>query len=301
MIMVFVACYGLSCPCSDGNGQTFYVAIPCNGGGDSEGGGSSGGGSGGNGPPTGGGFDTEPNPGNSGIQTPCQSLKNKLNEPFKNGENFKSKLQDLKNYVTNSVNEKGYANQNPNENPNTNTNLSNQYNPLLQKTNLNGEKSVLISILGPQMFGYMHTHPDQPNVRGIHSIADIKVFLNMVKERDSYGLSIDNTYGIVVGNHGVYALKIDNMNTIINGYVSIPDRAEFNRFWDEFEKKYKEMIETVNTYPNTKTGNEKALLNLLKTIEDMTGIGIYRANNELTNWDKLTLSSNGTIIPISCN
>lgn len=60
MLEVRVACYGDSCPCTDGNGQTFYITVPCGGGGGGEGGGTT--------PttPTPGGFDPADGSGGGG-------------------------------------------------------------------------------------------------------------------------------------------------------------------------------------------------------------------------------------------
>ena len=84
------------------------------------------------------------------------------------------------------------------------------------------------------------------------------------------------------------------MSKFLTGYYSIHNRTEFDKFWDKFEKDYKKLMQTIDTYPNTKDGNEKALLKLLKTVEDMTGIkGVYRANDNLTGWNRLKLNSSG--------
>ena len=329
LVIIRIPCYGTSCPCTDGNGQEFYIiqtlddcddggsggnpTDPGNGnpwddpggGGNPGSGGTNPGDGGGSNPGDGGGSNpgdgpqdpgdwtgTAPDP---GAQTdPCQSLKNKLDAPLQNNKSFKTRLQELKNFVPNSVDEKGYGNQNPNEDPNINSDITNQYNPLLQVTKPDGSKAARMLVVGPQMFGYMHTHPDQPSTRGVHSMAEFRVFLNMVKERLRNDMPVDNTYGIVVGNHGVYSLKIDDMSKFLTGYYSIHNRTEFDKFWDKFEKDYKKLMQTIDTYPNTKDGNEKALLKLLKTVEDMTGIkGVYRANDNLTGWNRLKLNSSG--------
>lgn len=294
------------------------VEVDCDssegGGGNSGGGnpGDGGGGSGGGFPTPGGYTPTDPNPGGGGgsgggnsgnngpPQTPCQSLKAKMNEPKVNNNSFKTRLQELKNFVPGSNHEKGYVNQNPNENPSTNTTTTNQYNFLPTITLPNGTNAVVLSIAGPHIFGHMHTHPDDLNSRAIHSLADIQAYLRMLKFRDDYGMRLDNTYSIVVGKHGVYSLKIDDPSAFSENYY-IMTREEFNEFWNQFRKDYEKFLSTTTLYPNTKVGNEKALLNLLKPYISQTGLGLYRATDDLTNWEKITLNTAGNPIATECN
>ncbi|SMC78839.1 hypothetical protein [Moheibacter sediminis] len=296
MLEIQIACYGGSCPCTDGNGQTIYVQISCGGGGSDPGDGNP----------------TDPNPGgydpsegggggnNNGAHNSCQFLKNKLTEPLQNGQNFKTRLQELKPKVFNSPDEWGYINQNPSEDPNVSSGATNQYNPAKATTIPDGRKAVKLDISGPHIFGYMHTHPNNESTAGIPSMEDIIEFLRMVKYRYQSGLPTNNTYSIVVGNHGVYAITIDNIDDFISGYGSF-SRELMKDFVQRFENNYYDKVKNRPLSENDRPNNEKALLKFLNTIKFDTGIGVYRANDNLTGWDKLQLNASGQVQPTNCN
>lgn len=276
------------------------VEVPCGG---SDGGGGNDPGEGTPTDPIPGGLDPQDGGGGGGNNNnlpACQSLNNKLNEPLQNEQNFETRIEFLKQKVFNSGDEWGFINQNPSEDPNINSNANNQYNPARAKTLDDGRKAVIFDIYGPHIFGYMHTHPNNETTMGIHSAADILEFLKMVKYRYEMGLSTDDTYGIVVGNHGVYSLKIDNINDFMAGYGSYSGDL-LREFIDNFKENYRDKVANRPISDNNQSKNEKALLQFLDLIKSDTGIGLYRATNDLNGWHKLQLTSNGQVQSIYCN
>lgn len=104
------------------------------------------------------GLPTDPNYG--GDITPCQSLTMKKNDPF-----FIDKINHLKGLL-NSPDENGFFNYNPNEIPGHQSNHTNKYNVMSSKTRTDGKKTVRTTVDGPQVFGFMHTHPIHPKYMG---------------------------------------------------------------------------------------------------------------------------------------
>ena len=59
-------------------------------------------------------------------------------------------------------------------------------------------------------------------------------------------------------------------------------------------KFYKDMLEK-----ETQT-DEQIIAQVTKSL-DGYGVGLYKANDDLNSWNKLTVDSNNNIIPIPCN
>jgi len=258
-------------------------------------GGGSGGGSGDDDDPGtgggGGGIPTEPIPDEG--ETPCQSLA------LKTDANFRYYINRLKSLL-NSPDENGYFNYNPNEVPGQNSNATNQYNIMSSKTRADGKKRVRTTVAGPQVFGYMHTHPIDDDVMGVHSTGDIFAFAELLTKRSSYGYSLSETYCIVVGEHGIYSLKLEDFSKFNDWTLEYDTETKRRKFFEDFEKKYFDL----RAHESTRTNNERSILKMLDQYYDDLGIGMYRAvesNNTITGWERMTLSENGNPEFTNCN
>lgn len=234
----------------------------------------------------------------NGNVTPCQALNQKLTDA-----NFKNKINELKGKVYSSNFEHGFVNHNPRENPDMNSDQMNQY--TATTSNMTEHTNSPAFVHEQSKIGLMHSHPDGPNLMTIHSPADIKKLAVIWRYR--YGMSypggqqysLHETYSIVVGKHGVYALKVENMDNFINSYIFC-DRGEFLKFWLDFEEKYHKIM-PIGIENNTKQNNEKTVLKMLTDNYETLGFAIYRANDNLTGWSRLALNENGIPIEIPCN
>lgn len=276
----------------------YDVAVTCAfvpSGGGSGGGGSGGGGNGGSGDdPTGpgGGLPTDPVTGQGG--NPCQALNAKLMDT-----QFIQKISDLKSLL-NPYHENGFFNYNPSEVQGQQSNQTNKYNIMGSYTKPDGTKTVKTTVDGPQVFGLMHTHPTNEKSMGVHSSADILTFIELIIGRASFNYSISDTYCIVVGSHGIYSLKLEDLSKLENWVLEYDTKTKRKKYFIEFEKKYFKMRE----HENIKTNNERSLLQMLDQYYDDLGIGIYRAvevNNNLTGWQRMSLNANRNPKFTNCN
>lgn len=244
---------------------------------------------------------TDPTPGGSGgsgdnnpNQTPCQSLTLKIMQ-----HNFQSKLSDLRSKLSLAY-ETGHANYNPNERVPAG-NGTNAYEAMIPVTNAKGLPALKAENLGPDVFGFMHTHPITSEFMGVHSVGDIKSFMNLLRRREANGYSLQDTYSIVVGNHGTYSIKLEDFDKfnawqLQFGY-SGEDRIKYNKYFEKMEKEYKK----INEHPNTREENEKAILKLLGMYYSDLGVGIYRRSDDRLGWDRMTLDDNGKPKLTPCN
>ena len=242
------------------------------------------------------GLPTDPNYG--GDITPCQALTMKKNDPF-----FIDKINFLKEKVNTTPFEHGFVNHNPIEDPNINSNATNQYSPTVSVMEVHCLPSADIQIEGAHVFGYMHTHPGTsqcPDSMGVHSVPDIREFMSILRRRHSMNYSLHDAYGIVVGGHGVYALKLEDPMKFNNWLLKIDTRDKSNKYFEDMERIY----EGLNEHPNTRTDNEKAILQLLNQFYSDLGIGLYRAvevNGAMTGWERMTLNENNNPAFTNCN
>src|SRR5690606_23368206 len=195
MLAIRVACYGSSCPCTDGNGQTFYVTVPCSGGG---GGNSDGGGDPGSGGPLDpGGFPpTDPHPGGGGSQnsdpekTPCQ-----IGKALKTNPTFRNKMTTLKTSAQNDNFEKGFLMK-------LNSGANHGYDYIEVNGPVNGDGIDLNLQSGDQYAGFIHSHYDRDDMLSVFSLSDIlKMYLmfeeiNMTQPEKNFFMGVvtaDNT------------------------------------------------------------------------------------------------------------
>ncbi len=250
----------------------------------------SGGGSGGwsdddDGGSGGGGIPTDPIPGEG--ETPCQSLALKTDADFHHKINF------LKTKVDENPNEWGWENYNyP-----TAGNGTNIYNVSAEGTT----KKYTLREWGSHVFGYAHSHPDDDDeVMGVHSTADIRIFTDIVRFRAENGYSTSEAYGIVVGEHGTYALKLEDISKFNNWRLEYDTGTKIGKYFVEFERDYKK----IRTHENNQINNERSVLNILDQYYNDIGVGIYRAvesGNTITGWERMTLDANRNPKRTNCN
>lgn len=231
-------------------------------------------------------------------ETPCSALNRKSLD-----QTFIAKINELKAKLnTNTPYEHGYVNHNPKENADITSNQTNQYSTTASVMEEDCKSKADIQIEGAHTFGYMHTHPTKnrcPQSMGVFSSADIRHFVRMVKLRYDADLSTNDVYGIIVGDHGVYALKMESLNNFGNNY-NFMSGAEAKKFWADFERRYENIVPEEEEN-NNRQNNERAVLEMLIPNFNIIGVAIYRANDNLTEWSKLPLDESGNPVGTPCN
>lgn len=232
---------------------------------------------------------------NNQHHDPCKNLKNKL----KNDNMFKQKLTDLKPKVSDTQREHGFINTNPKDNPNLNSAAQNVY--LNPKSAESGSINFGINYYIPEIFGFAHTHPTKENSLGIPSITDINTYLNMLKARADRGLSNNDSYGIVVGNYGIYTMMLENNQNFLDVYNNNTS-ATAKEFWKRFEDNYKyRMSYYFSTLDDISKNNmEKFITEVFKKFYHETGIVMYRMTDDMNSWEKLEFDNNGNIKRTMC-
>lgn len=123
----------------------------------------------------------------------------------------------------------------------------------------------------------------------------------MVIKRSGFsGYSIEDTYCIVVGSHGIYSLKIEDFSKFNAWTLQYDTKGERYKFFVEFERKYFKIRE----HENSRTNNERSILKMLNEYYDDLGIGLYRAvevNGAMTGWERMTLNENNNPAFTNCN
>ncbi|GEM_PF-3194911 len=281
----------------EADGWKTKIICPSGGGGD-------GGGSGNDntdyGPIIPGGYNpAEGGGGGGGTTSPpndaCKSLNNKL----KNDSVFKQKLADLKPKINDLNYEHGFANTNPKDNPNLNTASQNAY--LNAKSATEGSINFGMSYDTPQFFGFAHTHPTKDSSLGVPSFADIRTFLTLLKSRADNGLSNNDSYGIVVGNYGIYSMKLENNQNFLDVYNNNTSSTA-KEFWKRFGDKYEELkgkyFPTLNDINKNKM--EQFIADIFKQFYHEIGIVMYRMTDNMNGWEKLELENNGNLKRTIC-
>lgn len=235
--------------------------------------------------------------GGGASETPCSALNRKSLD-----QTFKQKINFLKTKVNEHPHEWGWENYNPNEKYGTPGNGTNAYNTPTEGTAIKYKPREI----GQHVTGYAHSHPDRPEVMGVHSTGDIRSFVKMVETRH-HGVphgggqyEVNSMYGIVVGTHGVYAIKITNLNNFVNSHIFCND-GEWTKFWEDFEEEYKEK-RPVGDENNNQKNNEVSILKTLQYHYKTIGITLFRASDDLSKWDQLSLNEAGTdVVKTPCN
>jgi hypothetical protein len=260
-----------------GGGSSGGTGGGSSGGGNNNGGGSSGGNNGtGNNTPT-----IKPH---IGINVkpftlttkPCESLKEFTNDP-----NIKASLVDLRDNKLGATpyREHGYS---YSKEPNGSTTTT-----ALPPGSV-GSSTIGIPAGGTK-YSASHTHPDDGLTMPMFSPEDIIVLYTLLKH---YNYNSTNgtqnqmlssfTYTVTTIN-GTYAMKIDN--TLFYGFMSsiMNDTKKKNQFISELKTLQKNKNTT-----DSASGFEKDFLNFVSKYN--LNISLYKANQDFTNWNKLSVN-----------
>jgi hypothetical protein len=147
----------------------------------------------------------------------------------------------------------------------------------------------------PSRMGYMHTHintcqitdgdgdlVDVPMIK-MFSPEDVRQFLMIVLNAQTYGTPISDAYGVMVSSAGTYQLAFTGNVTDINAINGSID-------WDSLDDIYKTYL---------KKNTEEGFLKFLKDKIGIDGIELYKVEDSGN--AKITLDSNGKAVPINCN
>lgn len=241
--------------CSDGGGGTGYEGGPTNG--------SSG---------TGAGTVQT----NVYTKTPCDKIRKQITNAT-----FKSKLNDLRT-KTGLEKESGYS-----------QNRSGVFTTLTA----NGANELNMPDDATRM-GFMHTHIDTyytyddygdlvPNTPiKMFSPADVKSFLVMVVNAQTYNTPIADVYGMMVSSEGTYQLSFTgNVADIKSKYATI-------NWGDNLNDTYKQII--------LENGVKKGFLQFLQDKIGITGIELYQVDAN-GGGGRIILGSDGEPVGINCN
>ncbi|MFA5619784.1 MAG: hypothetical protein WDA08_05705 [Weeksellaceae bacterium] len=280
MIIVFVACYGSSCPCSDGNGQTFYVTVPCDGGGGNPGDGS-------NEPTNPGGFPTDPNPGSGGSSNnqelnPCQ-----LGKKLKTDANFRAKMQNLKNSAQNDNIENGFL-----MSPDGSVYTYEQIQGLP-----NSPEIPLLDYLesGENYAGLIHAHYDDPEILSVFSVGDLASLYYMYYNGYMTTPNKNFVMGLVTADETTYLIVIDDYVKFDNfGQNSLSDESGLDNLQLVYQSFPYSILPT-----SSNTHNEHSLAKFLK--HNNTGLKLMKGNYlNFYNWKTVDVDNNGNVTTNQC-
>ena len=268
---------------------TFYNWVECTetieivGGGGPGGDGSSGGGSGDSTDSTYDGSDTSIH-GNGGVSTaptleedeemvedPCEGLSKLLEGP-----DMIQAIINLEGYTDNDK-EYGYAIK-------TFENSTSLAPPsVIQSSDKNPNIIDMEPYTGGNYIGAYHTHPN-PTTSGIvpmFSPGDLKWLLRVARAHNIPHNEKDYSlyFLTLTVDSGTYAIKIQDMTTFSN-FIG-------NKY-NDFKRKIENIYHETNAHQSTASDLQK---NFLKSLEEYrTGIGLYKLNNDKTNWEELNLN-----------
>ncbi|WP_345200081.1 hypothetical protein [Chryseobacterium ginsengisoli] len=246
--------------------------------------------------------------------TTCERLKKMLENPTVSlppgTVSIKDALLDLRNTVDlpNTTHEEGY---NFKYDPATGGMYAEKVTIWSPKDN------TVIYTKTPKTFGGAHFHME--NLQGMFSYDDISVLYNYFFWFTATPFSGINNASypqpvhMLVANGQVYALVIEpedinyfrqTYNDILNG-----DKKLRVKFEDDFKADFSKLNSTVGGWNTDYTTLEKTFLKFVTKIDNSPKhynlkVSLYRANQDITGWEKLTISQNGndyTIIPNPCN
>lgn len=234
--------------------------------------------------PIGGG----PNP----VRSPCYKMSNKLkNDGCTNvdGKCFKERIKELKDKVKDTSREWGYADYYPDKNRTV-------HNYNTAQASASGK--ITFRVNGPQVQGFMHTHPSTGNDLSIPSAADIKAFFDLLYFRSQNEWDLAATYLIVIGRDGVYSLNLENEQDYLN------TKNQFNpdSFWEKFSRNYNEKLKVY--FPTLEDISKKKAETFIQEILSKelgnAGLSMYRLKDDMSGWEKLGMQ-NGEPKLQTCN
>lgn len=220
------------------------------------------------------------------TDTPCQQLKKLLEDDPDNKQlvpNIKPQILWLQELVDKEV-EYGVEIKKV-----VNINDSMVYKPTRVESESNSE--VILNI-GRRIMGWLHSHPKNVSWGGMFSFKDIMFLREAYEEtaednkdevftiivtRDKTDTTKINTYALKVNDIAALGAKID---AILNKpeYLGMPEK----------EKLYKIHFDQVERYQKSANEYEKSFLQQFSG----AGIVLYKANEDLTGWNKLDLKAN---------
>lgn len=221
-------------------------------------------------------------------KTPCEHLKRLLEEdPGKTKllPNIKPQIQ----WLQGKVDEKLEYGVEINRGVNFSGDIA--YHPFQVSS---GSNYKVILNVGTTMMGWLHSHPKN-NTIGLFSFEDI-AFL-----RDGYQTASETAkkeiFTIIVLRDKVdpskistYALKVDDIAILAAKVDAVMNNPEYSQT-DESEKLGLINQKQVIMYRNAGNQPEKSFLQQFSDF----GITLYKANADLTNWSKLSLTTSGNL------
>ncbi len=294
MMIVDVPCYGASCPCTDGNGQTFYVKITCEGSGG--GGGSSGPGNPNPGGPInpGGHTPTDPNTGGGGGGnnnnpnpeiTPCEIGKRlRVNIPFRNTMGI------LKNSAQNDNFEKGFLLK-----PN-NTGSNGGYDYTEVNGPVNGDGININLQTGDQYAGLIHSHYEKEDMLSVFSVSDLATIWDMSLYGNITNPEKNFFLGVVTANETTYLLTIEDLGK----FITFGDNNLAN-------SDLKDILQIIYQNPpysissnKTNIHNEQSFAKLLKNMN--TGLKLMKGNyTNFYGWSTVDVDNNNNVTTNYCH
>ena len=155
------------------------------------------------------------------------------------------------------------------------------------------------------MFGFFHSHPVNCGTNGINplfSAQDIYLFCQIVANHNGGGstyqngtpVDVNNFIITVAGEYGTFALKVNDRNAFVNTFLGL-DAKETNDLIDDFNDAmasddFNSLGQETHTY-------DKKVIKLLQLIQSKFGnsLSLYKADSDLTKWEKLERDGNSAI------
>lgn len=223
---------------------------------------------------------------------PCVQLS-KLVDPNRGSGNIKSDVDALKQMVK--------SNQNNHEMGFETTQSLDSIGNLLYDSTLKTGGALSVSLgTGKNYIGGGHSHPSDGHP--MFSFGDVKYLRDLYKDTQYQRVRKEVFYILVCKDKNTeetktYAIKIDNFTALDDNVNEIWD-VKYENIADEKSKLKAIHKKQAFKYNKCNGDYEKSFLEQFAAF----GISLYEATNEnLTNWDKLSLDENSEVKPTPCN
>jgi hypothetical protein len=163
------------------------------------------------------------------------------------------------------------------------------------------------------IFGGIHLHPNNGRAVPMFSGGDILTLLQFSNNYNNNAETSPTLFThIVVTTQGVYAIKINNLEALQQLQPFLDDFRdangdgvnEYKIFTERLDKPLRRFADNFDTPNGTSCDYERVFLRFINNFDGngtSLGVDLYRANEDLTNWDKLTLNESTNIItPAPC-
>jgi hypothetical protein len=219
----------------------------------------------------------------------------KLSDPTRTQGNIKPKVALLKQKVesANNYNEIGFSTKKGVNAVTGDPQYTNEDSPA-------GTDETINIVSGDLYIGGGHSHPNTG--MGIYSFGDVKLLRNIF--RDALNNRKNEVYFLIVckdasGTTKYYNIKVDNYIELNNYVNSMLNDNNNNGALTEKETIFKIHEKQERIYG--KEPYQDYEKSFLKQFKDF-GISLYSASDEnLTDWKKLQLNPNGTVVAVPCN